>query len=74
MRGMIPDCLLEPQDFRKDNSELIYTRCIGEGSEDLQGDVRSVNVKTGEVVIYRKVAGEYDSYSLLIPHHQSANC
>lgn len=62
MRAKAPECTLEAQDFRKDDSELIYT-CYG----STYADVFGVDLKTGAVTTYRKIAGEYNEVEGIFP-------
>jgi Tol biopolymer transport system component len=62
MRAKGPDCTLEAQDFRKDDSELIYT-CYRNPFADVFG----VDLGTGKVTTYRKLAGEYNEVEGIFP-------
>lgn len=62
MRARAPECTLEAQDFRKDDSELIYT-CYG----STYADVFGVDLKTGAVTTYRRIAGEYNEVEGIFP-------
>ena len=53
IRARAPECTLEAQDFRKNDTELIYT-CYRSPFADVMG----VDLNTGKVTTYRKIAGE----------------
>lgn len=55
LRARAPECTLEAQDFRNDDSELIYT-CY----RPPYADVFGVQLATGKVTTYRKLAEEYN--------------
>jgi Tol biopolymer transport system component len=55
LRARRPECTLEPQDFRKDDEELIYT-CYRSPYADVMG----LNLRTAKVTTYRKVPEEYN--------------
>jgi Tol biopolymer transport system component len=55
VRAHRPECTLEPQDFRNDDTELIYT-CYRSPYADVMG----IELATGKVTTYRKVADEYN--------------
>jgi hypothetical protein len=55
LRAKAPECTLEAQDFRNDDTELIYT-CY----RSPYADVLGVDLRTGKVTTYRKVADEYN--------------
>lgn len=63
MRARRPACTLEAQDFRRDDSELIYT-CYREGDK---GDVFGVDLNTGRVTTYLEVEGEYNEVEGIHP-------
>src|SRR5262249_10584435 len=56
VRAMSPECSLEAQDFRNDDSELIYT-CY---RRPHYADVMGVDLNTKKVTVYRKLADEYN--------------
>jgi hypothetical protein len=62
LRAKAPECTLEAQDFRKNDTELIYT-CYGATYADVFG----VDLKTGTVTTYRKIAGEYNEVEGIYP-------
>lgn len=62
LRSTSRDCVLEAQDFRDDDRELIYT-CYRNPFADVLG----VKLATGEVSIYRKLAGEYNEVEGIAP-------
>jgi Tol biopolymer transport system component len=51
-----PECALEAQDFRHNDSELIYT-CYRVGDK---ADVMGIDLNTGKITTYRKLADEYN--------------
>jgi Tol biopolymer transport system component len=61
-RARAPECTLEAQDFRHDDRELIYT-CYRSPFADVLG----VDLQTGAVTQYRKLAGEYNEVEGLSP-------
>jgi hypothetical protein len=56
-RARQPDCTLEAQDFRFDDTNLIYT-CYRENGN--KADVMGVDLATGAITTYRKIADEYN--------------
>jgi Tol biopolymer transport system component len=62
IRGTSPECTLEAQDFRNNDSELIYT-CY----RSPYADVLGVDLKTGKVTVYRKLANEYNEVEGIFP-------
>jgi Tol biopolymer transport system component len=62
IRARAPECTLEAQDFRRNDTELIYT-CY----RSPYADVLGVDLKTGQVTVYRKVADEYNEVEGLFP-------
>ncbi len=59
LRSSGPECSLEAQDFRRDDTELIYS-CYRENPRGIKADVMGVNLETGKVTAYRKIDGEYN--------------
>ena len=55
LRARAPECTLEAQDFRNQDSELIYT-CY----RSPYADVFGIDLGTGKVTTYRKLPGEYN--------------
>ena len=55
LRAHQPDCTLDAQDFRFDDTQLIYT-CY----RDDKADVMGVDLRTGQISTYRKIADEYN--------------
>jgi hypothetical protein len=55
LRARAPQCTLEAQDFRHDDTELIYT-CYRSSFADVHG----IDLATGNVTTYRKLADEYN--------------
>ncbi|KAF2105037.1 hypothetical protein NA57DRAFT_71233 [Rhizodiscina lignyota] len=69
LRDISPHCLLEPQDFHNDDNELTYT-CYTP-VRALQGNlanVRSIDLRTGKVTIYRDVQGQYNEVEGIFPN------
>ena len=62
LRAKAPECTLEAQDFRKNDTELIYT-CYRPPFADVFG----VNLDTKAVTTYRKLAGEYNEVEGIFP-------
>jgi Tol biopolymer transport system component len=62
LRASGPDCTLEAQDFRKNDTELIYT-CYRSPFADVFG----VDLNTGKVTTFRKLAGEYNEVEGIFP-------
>jgi WD40-like Beta Propeller Repeat len=63
LRGRAPECTLEAQDFRKNDTELIYT-CYRSPFADVLG----VDLKSGTTTVYRKLAGEYNEVEGIFPN------
>jgi len=59
LRSPGPECYLEAQDFRRDDTELIYS-CYREHPASIKADVMGVNLKNGKVTAYRKLEEEYN--------------
>jgi Tol biopolymer transport system component len=62
MRANAPECTLEAQDFRRNDTELIYT-CYRAGLADVLG----IDLATGKVTVYRKIPGEYNEVEGIYP-------
>ena len=62
LRAKAPECTLEAQDFRKKDSELIYT-CYRSPFADILG----IDLNTGATTVYRKQAGEYNEVEGIFP-------
>lgn len=62
LRARAPECTLEAQDFRNNDTELIYT-CYRSPFADVFG----VDLVTGKTTTYRKVAGEYNEVEGIFP-------
>jgi hypothetical protein len=67
IRARAPECTLEAQDFRRNDSELIYT-CYRSPFADVFG----IDLSTGKVATYRKVAGEYNEVEGIFPDGEHA--
>jgi hypothetical protein len=62
IRAKAPECTLEAQDFRKKDTELIYT-CYRSPFADVLG----IDLNTGAVTVYRKIADEYNEVEGIFP-------
>ena len=62
IRAMAPECTLEAQDFRRNDTELIYT-CYREQF----GDVFGIDLSSGKVTTYRRLADEYNEVEGIFP-------
>ncbi len=62
LRARAPECTLEAQDFRNSDRELVYT-CYRSSLADVLG----VDLVTGQITTYRKLAGEYNEVEGLSP-------
>jgi Tol biopolymer transport system component len=67
MRARRPACTLEAQDFRRDDTELIYT-CY---RVDDKGDIFGVDLNTGAVTTYLTVPAEYNEAEGIFPDGES---
>lgn len=63
IRAKRPECTLEAQDFRRNDTELIYT-CYREGDK---ADVLGVDLNTKKITVYRKIEGEYNEVEGISP-------
>src|SRR3954468_12383944 len=63
IRARAPECTLEAQDFRRDDTELIYT-CY----RPPYADVLGVDLTTGATTVYRKEAAEYNEVEGIFPN------
>jgi hypothetical protein len=68
LRANRPECTLEAQDFRRDDTELVYT-CYREGGK---ADVFGVDLRSGAATPYRRVADEYNEVEGVSPDGQWA--
>ena len=59
VRAKLPECRLEAQDFRNDDSELIYV-CYRETGPIRLADIYGVNLRNGKTITYRKLENEYN--------------
>jgi len=62
LRAKSPECTLEAQDFRRNDAELIYT-CYRSPFADVFG----IELTSGKVTTYRKLAGEYNEVEGIFP-------
>jgi Tol biopolymer transport system component len=62
IRAKAPECTLEAQDFRNNDSELIYT-CYRSPFADVLG----VDLASGRITVYRKLPGEYNEVEGIFP-------
>ena len=63
LRAKRPECTLEAQDFRRDDTELVYV-CYRERDK---ADVFGLDLATGKSTTYRKVDGEYNEVEGVSP-------
>jgi hypothetical protein len=66
LRAKRPECTLEAQDFRFDDTELIYT-CY----RTPYADVFGLDLKTKAITTFRKLAGEYNEVEGIFPDGKS---
>ena len=62
VRAKAPECTLEAQDFRRNDTELIYTCYRGQ-----YADVFGIELASRRVTTYRKLAGEYNEVEGIFP-------
>jgi Tol biopolymer transport system component len=62
LRARAPECTLEVQDFRRKDTELIYTCYRGQFA-----DVFGIDLASRQVTTYRKLAGEYNEVEGIFP-------
>jgi Tol biopolymer transport system component len=62
LRAKAPECTLEAQDFRNNDSELIYT-CYRSPFADVLG----IELATDKITVFRKLAGEYNEVEGIFP-------
>ena len=62
LRAKAPECTLEAQDFRNNDTELIYT-CYRSPFADVLG----IELATGKITVYRKLPGEYNEVEGIFP-------
>jgi len=62
LRARAPECTLEAQDFRNDDTELIYT-CYRPPYADILG----IDLRTGKITTYRKLPDEYNEVEGISP-------
>jgi Tol biopolymer transport system component len=67
LRAKAPECTLEAQDFRNNDSELIYT-CYRSPFADVFG----IDLNSGKRTTYRKIAGEYNEVEGIFPSGEYA--
>jgi Tol biopolymer transport system component len=63
IRAKTPECTLEAQDFRRNDTELIYT-CYRSPFADVLG----IDLASGKVTVYRKLQGEYNEVEGIFPN------
>jgi hypothetical protein len=63
LRAKRPECTLEAQDFRHDDRELVYV-CYRERDK---ADVMGLDLASGKITTYRKLAGEYNEVEGVSP-------
>ena len=62
LRAQAPECTLEAQDFRNDDTELVCT-CYRSKFADVFG----IDLTTGKKTTYRKIEGEYNEVEGIFP-------
>jgi len=62
LRARAPECTLEAQDFRNDDTELIYT-CY----RPPYAEVLGIDLRTGKITTYRKLPDEYNEVEGISP-------
>jgi hypothetical protein len=67
LRSKEPDCLLEPQDFRENDTEIVYSCYLVGNAPSVASEVRGVKIATGETIVYRSVPKEYNEVEGLYP-------
>jgi dipeptidyl aminopeptidase/acylaminoacyl peptidase len=67
LRAKRPECTLEAQDFRFDDTELIYT-CYRMPYADVFG----LNLQTKAITTFRRIAGEYNEVEGIFPDGKHA--
>jgi Tol biopolymer transport system component len=67
IRAKTPECTLEAQDFRRNDTELIYT-CYRSPFADVLG----VDLASGKITEYRKLADEYNEVEGIFPDGEHA--
>ena len=63
LRARRPACTLEAQDFRRDDTELVYV-CYREHDK---ADVMGLDIVSGKITTYRKLPGEYNEVEGVSP-------
>jgi WD40 repeat protein len=63
VRAKRPDCTLEAQDFRKDDTELVYVCYRAPDKADVMG----LDIASGRITTYRKLPGEYNEVEGVSP-------
>jgi Tol biopolymer transport system component len=67
VRATAPECTLEAQDFRRNDTELIYT-CYRSPFADVLG----IDLITGKITVYRKLQDEYNEVEGIFPDGEYA--
>lgn len=67
IRAKAPECTLEAQDFRKKDTELVYT-CY----RSPYADVLGIDLQTAAVTVYRKIPDEYNEVEGIFPDGEYA--
>ncbi len=62
LRARAPECTLEAQDFRNNDTELVYT-CYRASFADVLG----IDLNTGKKTVYRKIPNEYNEVEGIFP-------
>ncbi|KAF2103672.1 hypothetical protein NA57DRAFT_50544 [Rhizodiscina lignyota] len=70
IRAWSPDCVLEPQDFRNDDNELIFI-CYRQITAEISlANMRGIDLNTGKISVYRNVTNEYNEVEGIYPDGQ----
>lgn len=67
IRATAPECTLEAQDFRRNDTELIYT-CYRSPFADVLG----IDLNSKQVTVYRRIADEYNEVEGIFPDGEYA--
>lgn len=65
LRAYSSDCILEPQDFFKNDTHLTYSCYTPDRGS--KSNVRGIDLATGEITIYRDVPDEYNEVEGIYP-------
>ncbi|KAL1870822.1 hypothetical protein VTK73DRAFT_2414 [Phialemonium thermophilum] len=73
-RATAPNCTPEPQDFRNNDTEIVYTCYATDPTHPnaFYGRVEGIKIDTGEKVVYRDVPGQYNEVEGMYPNEKYA--